>query len=65
MKRFNELWERLLESPTKFDFVLTCNSGRSRYFAPWITILSLIEGVYLKFPKYSDTHRICCNHFKI
>ena len=26
---------------------------------------SVPEGVYRKFPKYSDTQNICCNHSKI
>ena len=50
MKKFNELWEKLLDNPTKFDFVLTCNSGR---------------GMYRKVPKFSDARKLCCNLPKI
>ena len=33
VKKFNDLWDKLLENPTKFDFVLTCNSSRSKQFS--------------------------------
>ena len=41
------------------------NSCCSFYHLLFTHVVSWLWNIYCKFPKYSDTHTICCNHSKI